>query len=64
MAKKISHFLAIDYRVVAYCLVFVFIEEIIDITISTTYAQNPANRQVYLAMNDDEEPIWETSKNG
>ena len=27
MAKKISCFSAIDYRVVAYCLVFVLVEE-------------------------------------
>ncbi len=34
MAKKISYFSAIDYRVVAYCLVFILVEKIIYIVIS------------------------------
>lgn len=37
MVKKISCFSAIDYRVVAYCLVFVFVEENLDIYKSEFY---------------------------
>jgi hypothetical protein len=45
-------------------LIFLFVEEIINIIVSAAYAFCLENRQVYLAMKDDKEPIWKTSKNG
>lgn len=55
MAKQIAFCLAIDYKLFAsnFRSIFFLVEEVIDITISTTYTLYFIDRQVYLAMKDD-----------